>query len=119
MFGARCRRDPECAANWYLLAIAELSQGHASAAARYFGRAYHLDDTLESAALFTFACLKAAAQRSSQPLQEHIEQTWREMERPRLGTSRHERMLLELVEESGGISLLFDGSDDHAIMRGP
>ncbi|MFO0972928.1 MAG: hypothetical protein U1A27_05760 [Phycisphaerae bacterium] len=74
------------AADWYLLGCARLGAGELAAAARDFGMAYHHDPRIVSAALLTFACLKAAA-RPSGPAAWLMEfcRTWEEMKRPEIG----------------------------------
>lgn len=53
------RFDPDNSAAWYYLGAIQLRDGHVRDAARSFGMAYHRNCDLETAALFTFACLKS------------------------------------------------------------
>mgnify|MGYP001167294230 CR=1 FL=1 len=68
---------------WYLLGCAHLHDYETKLAARAFGMAHHADCNLESAALLTFACLKASDGPDSDVV-EQIFTTWEEMRRPDL-----------------------------------
>lgn len=84
------------AAAWYLAGAAQLREGHIRRAARAFGIAHHSDARLESAALLTFACLKAREGPSSDLL-EQIARTWIEMKRPDLAASMEDRRILKCL----------------------
>lgn len=101
-FERRAADAPNCAENWFLLAIAQLSTGDVRRAAQYFGKAYHADPSLESAALMTFACLKAAANLRNASLPQLMTITWNEMRKPPLGRLPRERRLLEAWAASLG-----------------
>lgn len=74
--------EPQNAAAWYLLGAIALRKGRVRDAARAFGFAFHRDCDLESAALLTFACLKA--REDGAQMVELIRLTWEEMKRPAL-----------------------------------
>lgn len=98
IFTRRCAHDPRAAANWYLLGCAQVRRGDVAAGARYFGKAYHADWRLESAALMTFACLKASVgEGGADSLRHHMVVTWGEMGRPALGRNAGERRILEAL----------------------
>jgi hypothetical protein len=78
---------------WYLLGCAYLQEGRPRLAARAFGVAHHADWQLESAALLTFACLKAAEGPDSDVIQQAV-QTWREMREPDLFHHVPDRIML-------------------------
>src|SRR5262249_9776702 len=82
-------------ANWYLLGCAHLQACEVAAAAACFGKAYHAEWRLESAALLTFACLKAsAADGGLARLHDIMLTTWSEVGRPPLGRRAVERQLI-------------------------
>lgn len=81
---------------WYLAGAAQLREGQIRQAARSFGIAHHSDSRLESAALLTFACLKAREGESSDLL-EQIARTWIEMKRPDLAASMEDRRILKCL----------------------
>lgn len=68
---------------WYLLGCTYLQEGRPRLAARAFGVAHHADYKLETAALLTFACLKAKEGPDSDIIEQTI-QTWHEMREPDL-----------------------------------
>jgi hypothetical protein len=101
VLASRCAGAPECAALWYLLGCAHLRQGAVGSAAQAFGRAYHADWRLASAALMTFACLKASADETGPTtLLRHVVTTWDEMGRPPLARRADERRLLDVLGSS-------------------
>lgn len=85
--------NPRCGTAWYLLGTAQLRDADYAAAARSFGMAHHMDYRLASAALFTFSCLKAAADEPTdiRGLVQHVGTTWVEMKRPTLGLHPQEQ----------------------------
>lgn len=92
---------PETAAAHYLYGCACLREGDVAAAARAFGAAYHADYRLESAAMLTFACLKAYADEAGTgTLRQHVLTTWDEMKRHRLAISAIERSVIEALGDS-------------------
>jgi hypothetical protein len=93
-------REPSGPA-WYLLGCARLHENQTRSAARAFGMAHHADWKLESAALLTFACLKAG-EGSDSDLVEQIAVTWQEMKRPELLKRREDRLLLECLDVTVG-----------------
>ena len=86
---------------WYLCGCACLSQYRCKQAARAFGMAHHADSRLETAALLTFACLKASDGEDSD-LIEQITTTWNEMKKPDILRRREDRLLLDCLEASSG-----------------
>ncbi len=86
---------------WYLAGCLHTRAGRWSEAARAFGVSYHADCRFESAALMTFACLKAAASESPS-LVEQMVATWHEMGRPSLPAAEVERTAFEGLAPSGG-----------------
>ena len=84
---------------WYLLGCSHLRSGHMNEAARAFGMAYHADSDLESAALLTFASLKATSGDSSD-IAEQIIRTWREMNRTVMGRHSRENLLFSCLEST-------------------
>jgi len=86
---------------WYLLGFDRLRRGIVKDAARAFGMAHHQDADLESAALLTFACLKARPNVACDVL-DQIAITWRELGRPVLAGHRRDRNLIELLERQEG-----------------
>ena len=100
-FELRAREDPDSCADLYLLGAALVRDHRISDAAQAFGAAYHRDCDLNSAALMTFACLKAGANADGErSLATLIEQTWDEMRRPQLGRRPIERRLLSALIRS-------------------
>lgn len=98
--GQRCENlsrlidsSPDNAFVWYLLACDHLRAGRVALAARAFGLAYHADARLESAALMTFACLKASSQ-PAEALVPRLIETWHELRRPAIGQRAVEEPLL-------------------------
>lgn len=59
---------------------------------------YHFDVNIESAALLTFACLKARDGECSDIL-DQIAVTWDEMKRPDIHASAADRQLLAILQE--------------------
>jgi len=95
-FEAGATANPTSAAHHFLCGCACLRSGDVAAAARAFGAAHHADYRLESAALLTFACLKASVDGAARDeLRRKVSETWEEMRRPHLGADRIERSLLE------------------------
>lgn len=87
------------AAAAYLLAVHQLRGGEVKKAARDFGIAHHGDFHLETAALLTFACLKASEGPESD-IVEQIVRTWGEMKRPQIGRSAGEQALLACLAQT-------------------
>lgn len=81
---------------WYLLGFDRLRRGAVRDAARAFGMAYHQDAELESAALLTFACLKAKTDVAFDVL-DQIAITWHEMRRPALADRPTDFELIEML----------------------
>ncbi|HKQ50170.1 MAG TPA: hypothetical protein VJZ71_18995 [Phycisphaerae bacterium] len=79
---------------WYLLGCAYLQEGRPRLAARAFGVAHHADYRLETAALLTFACLKAREGPDSDIIDQTI-QTWHEMREPDLARHAPDRLMLD------------------------
>ncbi len=97
----RSALDPDARGNvnamaWYLVACERLREQRTPEAARAFGIAHHADCNLESAALLTFACLKAA---SGGPcaIVDQIAVTWDELGRPAIDDHREDRLVLECL----------------------
>jgi hypothetical protein len=86
---------------WYLCGCACLQEYRAKQAARAFGMAHHADSNLETAALLTFACLKAADGQDSD-LVEQITTTWQEMKNPDILHRQQDRLLLDCLEATCG-----------------
>ncbi|MBN2561329.1 MAG: hypothetical protein JXQ75_10410 [Phycisphaerae bacterium] len=78
---------------WYLTGCAHLHNGDTRQAARAFGMAHHADCNLESAALLTFACLKATEGEDSD-IVEQIITTWHEMSQPDILRQKQDRLML-------------------------
>ncbi len=83
---------------WYLCGCAALREYRCKEAARAFGMAHHADCNLETAALLTFACLKASEGETSDIL-EQIVITWREMNQPDVLRTGADRLMLECLSE--------------------
>jgi hypothetical protein len=81
---------------WYLLGCAYLQDSRPRLAARAFGVAHHADYRLETAALLTFACLKAAEGPDSDIINQTI-QTWHEMRKPDLTRRAPDRLMLNCL----------------------
>jgi hypothetical protein len=92
--------DPNGAA-WYLCGCACLTGCRTRQAARAFGMAHHADSGLETAALLTFACLKASDGEDSD-LIEQITTTWHEMKKPDILRRQEDRLLLDCLEATTG-----------------
>jgi hypothetical protein len=84
---------------WYLIACAYLAEYRTKEAARAFGIAHHADCNLETAALLTFACLKAAEGQDSD-IVEQIITTWSEIGRPDILRRRQDRRILACLEST-------------------
>lgn len=89
------------AAAWYLHAAGCLRLGRTRDAARAFGIAHHADWRLQSAALLTFAALKAAEGESGDII-EQIVTTWREMKEPDVLAHEEDRIMLECLATTTG-----------------
>ncbi len=87
-------RDSDNAAVWYLLGCAHLADCRTTDAARAFAVAHHRDCRLETAALFTFACLKATSGKESDILDQLLD-TWREMNQPDVMRKAEDRQMVE------------------------
>ncbi len=90
-----CGSDLDAAA-WYLLGCAYLQEGRLRLAARAFGVAHHADYMLETAALLTFACLKASEGRDSDIIEQTI-RTWHEMREPDLLRRKEDHLMLDCL----------------------
>lgn len=87
------------AAAWYLTGVSMLREGRIRSAARCFGIAHHLDSKIETAALLTFACLKAR-ENVDTDLVEQILRTWTEMKEPDLLKHEEDRRFIECLLET-------------------
>lgn len=87
-------------ATWYFAGVQGLREGRVREAARAFGIAHHADHRLITAALLTFAGLKASGGGSSDLIQA-IAQTWREMKRPALRASEVDALMMDALVQSG------------------
>ena len=88
-------------AAWYLCGCACLGEYRTKQAVRAFGMAHHADSNLETAALLTFACLKASDGEDSD-LIEQITTTWHEMKKPDILRRQEDQMLLDCLEATAG-----------------
>ncbi len=88
------------AATWYLAGVQALRAGRVREAARAFGIAHHADHRLMTAALLTFAGLKASGGGSSDLIQA-IAQTWREMKCPALRASEVDALMMDALVRTG------------------
>ncbi len=84
---------------WYMIGCIHLGEYRTKKAARAFGIAHHADCNLETAALLTFACLKAAEGPDSD-IVEQIITTWSEMGKPDVLRRRQDRRLLACLEST-------------------
>ncbi len=84
---------------WYLIGCAHLRLSHPKQAARAFGIAHHADCNLETAALLTFACLKARDGEDSDII-EQINDTWHEMNEPNIFHRKEDRRILACLGET-------------------
>ena len=84
------------APGWYLLGCLHLRSCRVKEAARAFGMAHHSDYRLETAALLTFACLKAKEGEGSDII-EQILVTWQEMKRPDVVHRAEDRRMLDCL----------------------
>jgi len=93
-------RDYRAAAAWYLLGCLYARHRDFAMAARLFGMAHHVDADLTSAAVLTFACLKAAGRPDADQLvaTQALRQTWSEMRKPIVGYSALEQTVLRAME---------------------
>jgi hypothetical protein len=82
---------------WYLIGCAHLRQYRTKQAARAFGIAHHADCNLETAALLTFACLKAPDGEDSDVV-EQIITTWHEMKKPDLLRRKQDQRLMACLQ---------------------
>ncbi len=89
------------ALEWYLNGTTALRTGQTRQAARAFGAAHHGDPNFETAALLTFACLKARDGQDSDIL-EQIVQTWMEMKRPDLLVRSEDRLIMDAMANAEG-----------------
>lgn len=87
------------AATWYLAGVQALRAGRVREAARAFGIAHHADFELVSAALLTFAGLKASSGGEGDVVQ-LIAATWREMKRPALGETHVDGQMLGAITQT-------------------
>jgi hypothetical protein len=84
---------------WYLLGCSLLRNDRTEEAARAFGMAYHRDCNLQTAALLTFACLKARSNDSADII-DQVLATWEEMHRPNILRKVEDRRLLDGLTET-------------------
>ncbi len=91
--------DYRAAAAWYLLGSLYARRRDFGMAARLFGMAHHVDADLTSAAVLTFACLKAAGRPEAdhQAATQALRQTWGEMRKPIVGYSALEQAVLRAI----------------------
>jgi len=85
---------------WYLCGCAALREYRCKEAARAFGMAHHADCNLETAALLTFACLKASEGETSDII-EQIVVTWREMKELDVSRTGADRQMLACLADCG------------------
>lgn len=91
--------QPAGAAARYLHGVICLRGGRVRDAARSIGAAYHRDCDLESAALLTFACLKARDGADSD-IVPRIMQTWEESNRPLIPIRSADREIAECLSST-------------------
>ncbi len=93
-------KDYRAAAAWYLLGCLSARRRDFGTAARLFGMAHHVDADLTSAAVLTFACLKAAGRPDAdhQAATHALRQTWSEMRKPIVGYSALEQTVLRAIQ---------------------
>jgi hypothetical protein len=72
------RLEPDNAGAWYFLGAMHLRKSQVREAARCFGAAYHRNCDLQTAVLFTFACLKARDGEQTD-IVEQLLATWNEI----------------------------------------
>lgn len=97
--------DPQTTAmRLYLAGVSSLRGGRVKDAARAFGAAHHNNPHLETAALLTFACLKAKEGRDTDLL-EHVVRTWREMKSPDVVAHAPDRLIIESMTDVKGCSV--------------
>ena len=98
---------------WYLHGVALLREGRTREAARAFGIAHHADGNLETAALLTFATLKArdrgyqqspgnveVADAGYSDFVERVTETWEEMKRPEIARKPQDQQVLDCLEST-------------------
>ncbi len=92
--------DYRVAAAWYLLGCLNARRRDFAMAARLFGMAHHVDADLTSAAVLTFACLKAAGRPNAdeRAATNALAQTWSEMRKPMVGHSALDQTVLNVIE---------------------
>lgn len=96
--------DPQTTAmRLYLAGVSLLQAGRVKEAARAFGAAHHSNPHLETAALLTFACLKAKEGEDTDLL-EQVVQTWQEMKSPDVVAHAPDRLIVELLTDVKGCS---------------
>ena len=84
---------------WYLLGCSLLRDNRTEEAARAFGMAHHRDCNLQTAALLTFACLKAKSADSTDII-DQILATWEELRQPDVLSRVEDRLLLDCLVET-------------------
>jgi hypothetical protein len=89
---------------WYLCGCAALREYRCKEAARAFGMAHHADCNLETAALLTFACLKAGEGENSD-IVEQIVITWREMKEFDVSRTKADRQMLACLRDDDAPSV--------------
>jgi len=87
-------------AAWYLRGALAMREGRMRDAARSFGMAHHADCRLQTAALLTFAGLKASEGEGSDII-EQVVRTWEEMGRPAITAQREDRVMMDCLETEG------------------
>ena len=92
--------DYRAATAWYLLGCLAARRHDFATAARLFGMAHHVDADLTSAAVLTFACLKAAGdpRADDRAASRALAQTWSEMRKPMVGQSALEQTVLRVIQ---------------------
>ncbi|MBK8266884.1 MAG: hypothetical protein IPK83_00685 [Planctomycetes bacterium] len=103
------RTNPKNAGGWYFLGVLHLRACRIREAARCFGAAYHRNCDLETAVLFTFACLKARDGRQSD-IVDQLLATWNEIREQDAPRTPDDRRIAEVLAETAptetGLSLL-------------
>ena len=84
---------------WYLSGVQALREGRTRDAVRAFGIAHHADCDLVTAALLTFAGLKASSAPVGDLIQE-IVKTWYEMKCPRMRASKADALMLSAMQRT-------------------
>ncbi len=93
----RTKRYSNNGVAWFLYGCSRLQAQQVMEAARAFGMAHHRNCNLESAALLTFACLKANEAAASDIL-EQVLATWNEMKRPDVRHSPEDRQVMDALK---------------------